>query len=87
MARPLREQFAIATFLLLAPVIIVMTVAGSLAYFSQVAQVSENATDIAGYIAGFVDAAGPSTEDDLKRSVDQYVKGCLLYTSPSPRDS
>ena len=52
-----------------------MTVAGSLAYFSQVAQVSENATDIAGYIAGFVDAAGPSTEDDLKRSVDQYVKG------------
>ena len=69
MARPLREQFALVTFLLLAPIAIVMSITASPAYDAQVQILREEATKTARFIAGFVDAS-PAPEENL----DRYLK-------------
>ena len=54
MARPLREQFALATLLLLIPVAGVMTWAAGTTYSDQVAQLDQEATRLASAIAAHI---------------------------------
>jgi hypothetical protein len=69
-ARPLREQFALATFLLLGPVAVVMSIAAGAAYRYQLAQVYVEAETLARVIAGYLDAAGPAGEANLETFLD-----------------
>ena len=69
MARPLREQFALVTFLLLAPVAVVMTVAAQVAFRSQVDQVRNDAVRFAKVIADYIDTTGTAAEATLKQFV------------------
>jgi C4-dicarboxylate-specific signal transduction histidine kinase len=65
-ARPLREQFALAAFLLLAPVAVVMIIAGGAAYRTQVDQVHGEAERFARVVAGFIDSMGPLADANLE---------------------
>jgi C4-dicarboxylate-specific signal transduction histidine kinase len=69
-ARPLREQFAIASFLLLAPVAIVMTIAATLAFRSQVDQVNGEASFFAKVIANYIDRTDEPPEQGLRHFLD-----------------
>lgn len=60
MARPLREQFALATFLLLAPVGAVMTFAAGAAYKAQLDLVYAEASAFARTVAAHIDVTGPA---------------------------
>ena len=60
MARPLREQFAIATLVLLIPVGAVMTWAAGAAYNDQLVQLSSEAQRIASALAAHIDQSGLS---------------------------
>ena len=62
MARPLREQFALATFLLLLPIAVVMAVAGTDAYRFQLRSLYTEAQAWARTIANFIDVSGPAGE-------------------------
>jgi len=59
LARPLREQFTIATLILLVPVGAVMTYAAGAAYQAQVQQVGTEAVNFAQTIAAHIDATDP----------------------------
>jgi C4-dicarboxylate-specific signal transduction histidine kinase len=75
-ARPLREQFALATFLLLAPVAVVMAFAASAAYRAQIDLIYADAGTFARVIAAHLDAAGPSGDATI---------GAFLEGLPVPR--
>lgn len=62
MARPLREQFAIATLVLLIPVGAVMTWAAGAAYNDQLVQLSSEAQRIASAVAAHIDQSDLSAE-------------------------
>ena len=70
MARPLREQFAIATLVLLIPVGAVMTWAAGAAYNDQLVQLSSEAQRIASAVAAHIDqsdtSAGPRFDEFLR---------------------
>jgi C4-dicarboxylate-specific signal transduction histidine kinase len=69
-ARPLREQFAIASFLLLAPVAVVMVIAAGAAYRQELDQVYQQSETFARVIAGFIDTAGPGSDANLEKFLD-----------------
>ncbi len=72
MARPLREQFAIATLVLLIPVGAVMTWAAGAAYNDQLVQLSNEAQRLASAIAAHLDQGGfadGSGFDDFVRAI------------------
>jgi len=77
MARPLREQLAVATLLLLIPVSGVMTWAAGTTYSEQVAQLRQEARRLASVIAAHIDASGrddPAALDDYLRQL-QVAEG------------
>jgi C4-dicarboxylate-specific signal transduction histidine kinase len=65
-ARPLREQFVIATLLLLVPVGIVMTLASNLAHQAQGRLLYEESAVLGGIIARHLEVNGPETEATLR---------------------
>jgi C4-dicarboxylate-specific signal transduction histidine kinase len=65
-ARPLREQFAIATFVLLVPVGAVMTLAWSQFYVGHMQQLRKEASDFAQTIAAHMEVAGPAGDVSLR---------------------
>lgn len=65
-ARPLREQFAVATLLLLIPIGVVMTFAASAATRTQVDLVRSEAAVFARIIAAHIDTTGPEGDSSLK---------------------
>jgi C4-dicarboxylate-specific signal transduction histidine kinase len=69
-ARPLREQFALATFLLLLPVGVVMVIAAGSAYQSQLGFVNYEAATFAQTVAGFMDVTGAGDDATLDRFLD-----------------
>lgn len=70
MARPLREQFALATFLLLLPIAVVMAVAGTDAYRFQLRSLYTEAQAWARTIANFIDVSGPAGDATLDPFLD-----------------
>ena len=66
MARPLREQFAIATFVLIVPVGAVMTFSASSAYWDQLAITREDGENLARTIAAHIDNVGPAGDATLQ---------------------
>jgi C4-dicarboxylate-specific signal transduction histidine kinase len=70
-ARPLREQFAIATFVLLAPVAAVMTFAATAVYRGQMDQLRAEASAFAQIIAAHIEAVGPAADRDLQGFLKQ----------------
>ena len=78
MARPLREQFAIATLILLVPVGAVMTLAASQVYMDQMQQLYLEASGYAQVVAAHMEVVGPAGDSSLR----EYVN--LL---PLPKDS
>ena len=62
MARPLREQFAIATFVLLVPVGAVMTFAWSQVYSGHMTQLHDEAVGLAMTVAAHFDVGGPAAD-------------------------
>ena len=78
MARPLREQFAIATLILLVPVGAVMTLAATQVYMDQMQQLYLEASGFAQVVAAHMEVVGPAGDSSLR----QYVS--LL---PLPKDS
>lgn len=64
MARPLREQFAIASLLLLIPITVVLTWASGATYSEQLVQLGQEARAIAAAIAAHIDRA-PGSEATL----------------------
>jgi C4-dicarboxylate-specific signal transduction histidine kinase len=69
-ARPLREQFALASFLLLAPIAIVMAIAAGAAYRQELDEVYAQSETLARAVAGYVDAAGPAGESHIDAFLD-----------------
>ena len=65
MARPLREQFAIATFVLLVPVGAVMTFAWRQVYSGHMKQLYEEASGLAQTIAAHMEVVGPAADATL----------------------
>ena len=82
MARPLREQFALATFLLLLPIAGVMAVAGTSAYEFQLGLLHSDARASARTIANFIDAMGPAGDAVLDPFLDSFQPrgGQILIT-------
>ena len=74
MARPLREQFLVATLLVLVPVGVVMTWAYESTYFDQVEQLVLDAKAIAGAVAVHVERATTDTDAQLS----DYLKAIPL---------
>ncbi len=70
MARPLREQFALATLLFIVPVGVVMTIASGAAYEAQLDQVYSEAESSARAIASHIDLSGPGGEATLDAFLD-----------------
>ena len=70
MARPLREQFAIATFVLLVPVGAVMTLAWSQFYVGHTHQLHEEASGFAQVIAAHMEIVGPADDSSLRAFVE-----------------
>lgn len=66
MARPLREQFAIATFVLLVPVGAVMTLASSQVYYGQLQQVHQEAAGLAAAVAGHIEVSGITDANEAR---------------------
>jgi HAMP domain-containing protein len=77
-ARPLREQFAIATLILLVPVGAVMTLAASQVYIDQMQQLKKEADGFAQTIAAHMEVVGPDGDISLR----EYVRRL-----PLPDDS
>jgi len=69
-ARPLREQFALTTLILLIPVGVVVTWAYGVTYSAQVGQVTSDATVIAGAVAKYIELSGPEGAARLKEYLD-----------------
>jgi C4-dicarboxylate-specific signal transduction histidine kinase len=65
-ARPLREQFAIATFVLIVPVGAVMTFSTGSAYSTQLDVLRHEGEDFAKTIAAHIDNVGPAGDATLK---------------------
>ena len=65
MARPLREQFLVATLLVLLPVTIIMTFAAESMYREQLHQLREDARSIAGAVTAHIDQTTAETDDRL----------------------
>jgi signal transduction histidine kinase len=74
-ARPLREQFAIASLLLLVPVTVVVTWAAGTTYGEQLVQLGREANALAGAVAAHIDRA-PGSEDSL----GDFLRGIPLPT-------
>jgi C4-dicarboxylate-specific signal transduction histidine kinase len=77
-ARPLREQFAFASFLILVPVAVVMTYATTVAVWGELDQVNEEASAAARVIATHIEL----TRFDVGAALDQF-----LERLPLPRGS
>ena len=80
MARPLREQLAVATLLLLIPVSGVMTWAAGTTYSEQVAQLHQEANRLASVIAAHIDESGPQDAASLKAFLShlQFAEGAQV---------
>ena len=74
MARPLREQFALATFLLLVPIGVVMTFASVSSFNSQIDQAREEQEHWARTIARHLETAGDAGIPTL----NQFLRGLPL---------
>jgi C4-dicarboxylate-specific signal transduction histidine kinase len=95
-ARPLREQFAIATFVLLVPVGAVMTFAWSQVYAGHTKQLHEEASGFAVTIAAHLEVAGPTADSSLRTFVELLPlpenstvtvtddKGVTQFSHPTP---
>lgn len=70
MARPLREQFALTTLILLIPVGVVVTWAYGVTYSDQVDQVRADARVLAGVIAKYIELRGSNGGSHLKEFLD-----------------
>jgi C4-dicarboxylate-specific signal transduction histidine kinase len=66
MARPLREQFVVATFILLLPLVALITWGAGLMYSAQIAQVGRQTKMLASVVAAHIDRSRP--EDDAQLS-------------------
>ena len=77
MARPLREQLAVATLLLLIPVSGVMTWAAGTTYSEQVAQLHQEANRLASAIAAHIEESGQQDPASLKAYLSrlQFAEG------------
>jgi C4-dicarboxylate-specific signal transduction histidine kinase len=64
-ARPLRHQFAIATFVLIVPVGAVMTFTAGSAYFAQLNFLREDGANVARTVAAHIDTVGPAGDATL----------------------
>lgn len=78
MARPLREQFAIATLVLLVPVGAVMTFAANQVYYEQIGKTYREAQAAAETVAAFIEVNPPFGEVELKN---------FLRHIPMPNDT
>ena len=65
MARPLREQFVLATLILLIPVTAVMTWSASATYQQQITQLQSEARVLVGAVAGHIEQMGPAGDASL----------------------
>jgi hypothetical protein len=65
-ARPLREQFAIASFVVLVPVGVVMVYAASVMYRGEVDQVTTEASAAARVVGVYLDVSGASSVEALE---------------------
>lgn len=74
MARPLREQFALATLLFILPVGVVMAIASNQAFLAQADQVYIEAESYAQIIATHIDVSGPGGDANL----DAFLKAMPL---------
>ena len=74
MARPLREQFFLATLVLLVPVTAVMTWAAGSTYTDQLRQLRGDAARLAGTVAAHIDRSRP--DDDARLS--EYLQAIPL---------
>jgi C4-dicarboxylate-specific signal transduction histidine kinase len=70
-ARPLREQFALATFVLLVPVGAVMTFAATGVVRQQMNQVRDEASAFAQVVAAHIEATGPEGDHALPAFLEQ----------------
>jgi C4-dicarboxylate-specific signal transduction histidine kinase len=69
-ARPLREQFALATLVLLIPVSVVMTWSAGLTYETQISELNREAQRLATAIAKHIEQMGPGQDD----RIDSYLR-------------
>ncbi len=78
MARPLREQFAIATFVLIVPVGAVMAFSANTAYSAQLALIRAEGENLAKTVAAHIENVGPAgdaTLDSFLASLQQTEGG------------
>jgi C4-dicarboxylate-specific signal transduction histidine kinase len=82
-ARPLREQFALATLVLLIPISAVMTWAAGTTYRIQIGQLSKEAEMLASAIAKHIEFSGPQADASLKAFLESLPveEGTVLSVS------
>ena len=86
MARPLREQFVLATLMLCVPVIGVLTWALGSTYSAQLAQLQSEARAIANSIVAHIDSSGPEQDAGIQQYLQivlpRNTRGIVTITGP-----
>ena len=87
MARPLREQFIVATLMLCVPVIAVLTWALGSTYSAQLAQLQSEARAIANSVVAHIESSGPEQDAEIQQYLEivlpRNTRGMVTVTGPN----